>query len=89
MPATYITDEEGDTSKRRVTLCPEEWGDDFGDEFYEHAVENGFYYITPNSEWHTNNASIPAPGMAQYHIPSADELQMRIDYLEKGSGING
>ena len=96
MPAVLVA-KDGETapSKRRVTLCPEEWTDDFGDEFYEHRLENDFYYLAPNTEWQAQASSIPAPGMQQYAIPSDYELQLSIQTLMKGAetadgtGTNG
>ena len=71
--------------KKRITLCPEEWENDFGDEFYEHTVENGFYYIAPNTEWHSQARSVVAPGVEQYMGPSQEQLQMTIDDLLRGT----
>ena len=86
VPAILVTsDGEDAPSRKRVELCPAEWTDDFGDEFYEHALENGFYYITPNSDWQAQKESIPAPGMEQFAVPTADELQTSIDLLRKGT----
>ena len=89
VPAVLVTpDGEDAAPRRRVELCPEEWTDDFGDEFYEHTLENGFYYITPNSEWRAQKESIPAPGMEQFTVPTADELQTSIELLRKGTVEN-
>lgn len=86
VPAVLVTsDGEDAPSRKRVELCPAEWTDDFGDEFYEHTLENGFYYITPNSDWQAQKESIPAPGMEQFAVPTADELQTSIDLLRKGT----
>lgn len=42
MPAILISQDEGnDAAKRRVDMCPEEWNDDFGEEFYEHVLRHG------------------------------------------------
>ena len=68
-------------TRRRVELCPAEWTDDFGEEFYEHVLENGFYYLAPDSEWRTSVNSIPAPGMEQLATPSAEELQLTMEDL--------
>ena len=86
VPAMVAQTENGDSvTKKRVELCPEDWTDDFGEEFYEHALENGFYYITPTAEWNAQAVSIPAPGMEQYIIPSADEMQLSLDDIKKGT----
>ena len=86
VPAVLVPPSEGeDTSgRRRVNLCPEEWDDDFGAEFYEHTLENGFYYIAPKSEWHSQAKSILAPGIEQYTAPTPESLQLSMDSLMRG-----
>ena len=86
VPAVLITQEGESKTKRRVELCPEEWTDDFGDEFYAHVLENGFYYLAPDSEWQTEAESVPAPGMEQFILPSAEELQVSLDELLERNG---
>ena len=67
VPIMTVPPENGEDAKaKKVTLCPEEWADDFGEEFYEHTLENGFYYIAPNTEWQSQAKSILAPGMEQF-----------------------
>ena len=80
MPAVLMDDPDS-KAKRRVDLCPAEWTDDFGDEFYEHVLENGFYYLAPDYEWQNKTDSIPAPGFEQIVAPSDDQLQMAMDDL--------
>ena len=89
-PAMYAPSETGDTgSKKRISLCPEEWDDGFGEEFYEHSLENGFLYITPNNMWNSQAESIPAPGVQQFMETTPEQLQLTIDDLRKGSAVNG
>ena len=86
VPAVTVSPDGGTgPSKRRVELCPDEWTDDFGDEFYEHVIENDFYYLAPNTEWQAQAESIPAPGIAQYDVPSAEEFQLSLDMLKRGA----
>ena len=88
-PAILVPVEKEDSSaKRRVSLYPDEWMDDFGEEFYEHTLDNGFYYLTPDTEWKAQAASIPAPGIAQISVPTTEELQMSIELLLKGASSN-
>lgn len=89
VPAVLITPDGEDTAaRRRVEMCPAEWTDDFGDEFYEHVLENGFYYLTPDSEWHAQAGSIPAPGIEQFSKPSQADLQLSMDELTKEMEIH-
>lgn len=86
VPIMTVPPENGeDTKAKRVTLCPEEWADDFGEEFYEHTLENGFYYIAPNTEWQSQAKSILAPGMEQFVSTTPEQLQMSIEELKRGT----
>ena len=86
MPAILVPQEADDEKHhRRIDTCPEEWIDDFGAEFYEHVLDNGFYYLAPGSEWKTSAESVPAPGMTQYEIPDAAELQVSMENLMRGT----
>ena len=88
-PAVLVAaDKEDSTVRRRVSLTPDEWIDDFGEEFYEHTLDNGFFYLMPDTEWNAQAASIPAPGIAQMSVPSTEELQMSIELLMKGVSSN-
>lgn len=86
MPAVLIQPEGGETKAKRVTLCPDEWADDFGEEFYEHVLDNGFYYLAPDADWRTAAPSVPAPGIKQYDVPDMRELQISMDFLTRGTG---
>lgn len=82
VPAVIVTNDGNITgAKRRVEMCPDEWTDDFGDEFYEHVLENGFYYLTSEADWQTAAPSIPAPGLEQYIVPTQKEVQLRIETI--------
>ncbi|MBD5103280.1 MAG: recombinase family protein [Ruminococcaceae bacterium] len=70
--------------KKRVELCPEEWTDDFGEEFYEHMLENRFYYIAPHTEWHAMIESTPVSGSEQHAVPTADDLKSSTEYIKRG-----
>ena len=89
VPAVLITpDGEETAARRRVEMCPSEWTDDFGEEFYEHVLDNDFYYLSPDSDWHTSVASIPAPGIEQFTPPSQSDLQLSMEILTRGSETN-
>ena len=85
MPAVVVpASEEDETSRRRVNLCPEDWDDGFGAEFYEHKLENGFYYIAPSTDWNSQAKSIPAPGIEQLSPSIPDSLQLTIESMKRG-----
>ena len=75
MPCAYLTVEEPGTGRRRrAELCPEEWGDGFGEEFYAHAMENDFYYLTNSYNWNASAASRTVPGLNTIKVLSPQEL---------------
>ena len=85
VPATFVHGIDSTISKRRKEMCPKEWDSDFGLEFYNHAINNGFFYLVSNARWQTQAKCIPAPGIKpKYIIPPTDELQNRIDCFMKG-----
>lgn len=83
VPLTFIIEENenAEIKKKRVDMCPEEWDDDFGDEFYEHSLENGYYYVTPKDEWKSETESITPPGMEQITVPTEEQLRKTIDNI--------
>ena len=89
-PSTFLPSDDGEASKakRRIEFCPEKWNGEFGDGFYEHALDNGFYYIAPNTEWNSQASSILAPGMEQFSSASPEQLQMSIENLMRGVGTD-
>lgn len=88
VPAALISQTDETSRKRRIELCPEEWADDFGEEFYEHTLENGFYYLAPKNEWKAQAESVPAPSITQYDLPDSTAFQMSIDDLTRGVPAN-
>ena len=85
-PAAYmevVNPETEQIRKRRTTLCPEEWNDSFGEEFYDYALENSFYYLAPRTDWNSQAKSIIAPGVKQVAVLSEEELQASIEQLKE------
>lgn len=83
-PAAYINDSfraSGGIRRKRVSLCPEEWSDTFGQEFYDYGVQNEFFFITRNYDWKAQSKAITIPGLESTTVLSADELQMTIENL--------
>ena len=77
---------EAAQQKKRTELFPERWADTFGEEFYEHIMENNLFYIAKKSSWQARRSSIPAPGMEQYAVPTEKEIQMMIETLTGKAG---
>lgn len=85
-PAAYmevVNPETDKVRKRRTTLTPEEWNDSFGEEFYDYALENSFYYLAPRSDWNAQAKSIVAPGVKQIAVLSQEELRASIEQLKE------
>lgn len=82
-PAAYLEDADEAKRRRRTTLCPDEWQDNFGDEFYDYALENSFFFLAPRKEWNAQAASIPIPGTQQVPVLTDDQLLARIDTLKE------
>lgn len=85
-PAAYmevVNPETEKVRKRRTTLTPEEWNDSFGEEFYDYALENSFYYLAPRTDWNSQAKSIVAPGVKQIAVLSQEELQASIEQLKE------
>lgn len=74
--------------KKRTELFPEFWEDTFGEEFYDHSVENRIFYIEKMSSWQARRPSIPAPGIEQYDVPSEKDIQMMIGTLTRKADSN-
>lgn len=88
-PVTFVAqDSEQGIKKKRVNLIPEEWSEEFGEEFYEHSLENRFFYYSEDSEWKSQAQSVAAPGINYYVSPTPESLQMAIEDLRKGEETN-
>ena len=82
VPTTVIKDDTDDSAKgKRVEMIPDEWGDSFGEEFYEHELGEGAYCLIPDSEWKTYATDIPAPGIDQFALPDSLDVNTHIDLL--------
>lgn len=74
---------ETSPKKKRIEMFPEQWEDCFGEEFYDHIMENEMFYLAKSAAWQVHRPSVPAPGMAQYVVPSKNELQTEIETLTR------
>lgn len=80
MPSAVIETEEA--RSRREKLLPQEWSDSFGDEFYEYALDNSFYFLAPRTDWKAQEKSVLAPGVEQPDVPTESELAESIEKLK-------
>lgn len=88
VPAAFLdtSEDEEYIRKRRVSLCPEEWNDSFGEEFYDHTMLNDFYFLAPRSDWKAQAKSMVAPGFEQITTVSEEELLTSIENLRMRVG---
>ena len=89
VPAAFLEAEADDNDaakKRRVDLCPEEWNDTFGEEFYEYSLQNSFYFLAPRTDWKAQASSIAVPGLDQVPVLSDAELEESMINLRKRVG---
>ena len=94
VPAAHMEYESGDEPgkrKRRVDLCPDEWQDSFGEEFYDYAIDNSFYYLAPKTNWKADSRSVTVPGVSRISVKTEDDLLDSICTLRgmAGNGENG
>lgn len=77
MPSVLISDDEDgeeEKRKRRMQVCPEEWGDSFGSEFYEFSLDNSLYYAPANETWRMGEKSRAVNGQMTFAVLSSDEV---------------
>ena len=84
MPAVWLDNESDGRKRKRVNLCPDEWIDGFGEEFYEHVIDNEYYYLSSKADWQSDSKRIHAPGFKQFDIPDVQDMNERISLLIKG-----
>jgi hypothetical protein len=77
-----VSDEDEETVRRRVDMCPEEWSDTFGDDFYDYALDNSFYFLAPKTEWKADSKGVDVPGTQQLMIKTEEDLGNSMEILK-------
>ncbi len=77
----YVYADELTNRKRSTAVCPEEWVDSFGEEFYDFSLENDLYYTRNNTNWNSSAGSKIVDGQVQVPILSHDELMASAEQL--------
>lgn len=67
-------DENEETVKHRVPVCPDEWEESFGQEFYAHGVDGIIGMPSPNSDWGINTKSKVVDGQLSYELMSKEDI---------------
>ena len=83
-----VSEETDEAVRKRMSLYPEEWQDSFGDEFYDYALENSFYYLAPKTDWKADNEGVNAPGIQMVDIMSEETLGNTIELLKHKVGCS-
>ena len=74
-PVVRIVPEEGSGRRaKRMFVCPAEWEDSFGDEFYEFSLDNRHFYATSPGSLNSREQSKAVEGMGQLPLLSPDQL---------------
>ncbi len=89
VPAAFlqtVSDETEEPVKKRVDMCPDEWQESFGDEFYDYALDNSFYFLSPKTDWKAYSKSVDVPGIQQIKIKTDEDLEISIEILKHKAG---
>lgn len=83
--ATYVDCETEEGKRRRVLLCPEEWNDSFGEDFYDFCIQNSFYYIRSGSSWNSQAKGVAVHKPFQPVIMTEEELMAEMQTIKAGA----
>ncbi len=81
MPLAVFDADEENRRRRRTAVCPEEWGDNFGEEFYDFSLENNLYYARRTSDWQSSADSRIVDGQVQIPVLSQEELRESVEQI--------
>lgn len=68
-----LLDEE---KKKRIGVCPEDWEDSFGSEFYDYVAENELYYLPQNTDLGLSSRGSPLTNQLPFEIDWQRHLEM-------------
>ena len=76
MPIAEIrnVEEQESMRKRRMAVCPEEWEESFGDEFYEFSMDNELYYLKSVPSLQSGVKCRDVEGQQQLPLLSREEV---------------
>ncbi|MCM1364334.1 MAG: recombinase family protein [Faecalibacterium sp.] len=89
MPYVTIKEKTGGDDKtinKKAYICPEEWGDSFGSEFYNFSLDNILYYLPPNTSLGANEKSRPIDGQLSFEILNDIEVMKCAETLKQKAG---
>ena len=68
--------------RKRIQMCPDEWGDSFGEEFYDFSLENSLYYSPVNTQWRVGEKCRAVNAPEGFTIPTVKEVLRDADQLK-------
>lgn len=85
MPNVIINEEDnsGVERKKRVKICPEEWGDTFGEEFYDFSMDNALYYAPEHDELNLSEKSHAVGGQLKFSVLTKDDLFDSVERIKE------
>lgn len=89
VPNMTVSEKDNETEKtirKRIVICPEEWGDSFGDEFYNFSLDNSLYYSPKHSDLRISEKSKPVEGQISFNIMSGAEVLQLAESIKKKVG---
>lgn len=89
MPNTTITEElvnENKTVRRKIDICPEEWGDSFGEEFYDFSMDNMLYYLPKDTDIKASEKSHPVEGQISFEVMNGAQVLQFAKNLKQKAG---
>lgn len=67
-------------------ICPEEWGDSFGEEFYDFSLDNAVFYSPKNVNLRISEKSRPVEGQISFNLLSEEEIMEIAENIKKKVG---
>lgn len=91
MPNITVTEKVKNENKivhRKIDICPEEWGDSFGNEFYNFSMDNMLYYLPKDTSLNADEKSHPVEGQLSFEIMNSNEVLQCAKSLKEKVGKN-
>lgn len=80
LPLAIVEDDR--LRKKRTAVCPEEWGDSFGDEFYDFTLDNDIYYLRGNKPLGAGEKCTVVVGQQVVDIWSPEQLMEGVEKIK-------
>lgn len=91
MPVVIMDDinENNELVKRKVSMCPGEWDNSFGEEFYAYSIGN-LYYLSSGTDWQISVKCKDVDSQLPFEIMSENDIISGFETLGlKGAACSG